>query len=140
MKYTIYHIPGVKVGCTSKSPEKRVKAQGYVEFEVLAIVEDAIHASELEVQWQERLGYGRDNKSYTSTVKAGRIANIPENKAKIKKPILQFDKKGNFIKMWPGSIDACRDLNIDKGDLCSCLKGKYKTAGGFIWKYSNPQV
>lgn len=49
------------------------------------------------------------------------------------KPILQFDKLGNFIKEWNSVIEA----TIVFKNVCATLKGKRKTCGGFIWKYKN---
>lgn len=51
-------------------------------------------------------------------------------------PVLQFDKKGNFIKKWETIIDVERELGIDHSNIAKCCNGKRKTAGGFIWKYA----
>jgi hypothetical protein len=81
--YTIYHIPGVKVGC-SKRVEARVKEQGYNGYEVLETVEDRVEASKKEIEWQEKLGYGRDILfTYEQTLRAGVFARKPEAKAKL---------------------------------------------------------
>ena len=52
-----------------------------------------------------------------------------------KKPVLQYDKKGNFIKEYISQSQAGRDTNINPSDISSCCNGKQKTAGGFIWKH-----
>lgn len=49
-----------------------------------------------------------------------------------KKPILQYDLDGNFIREWSSATDALKEL---KGHICECLKGKQKTACNYIWKY-----
>jgi group I intron endonuclease len=59
----------------------------------------------------------------------------PEQKYKIGKPILQYDLEGNFIKEWPTSQEAKKELKI-KG-ITECLKNRAKTSGGYIWKYKN---
>ena len=51
---------------------------------------------------------------------------------KFKKPILQYDLNGNFIKEWPSATDVGKEAN---DNICKCLKGKTKTAYGFVWKY-----
>lgn len=51
------------------------------------------------------------------------------------KPILQYDKLGNFIKEWRCINEAGIKLKINKSHICACAKKKLKTAGGFIWKY-----
>ena len=50
-------------------------------------------------------------------------------------PILQFTKNRTFIKEWPSARDAERQLGISQSHICHCLKGKRKSAGGFVWKY-----
>jgi group I intron endonuclease len=50
-------------------------------------------------------------------------------------PVLQFDLDNNFIKEYPSSNDAERILRGKKGDnIRSCIRGKQKTAYGFLWK------
>ena len=51
------------------------------------------------------------------------------------KPILQFDRNGNFIKRWNSITDAT--IVCNKTSIKDCLKGKYKVGGGFVWKYDN---
>ena len=50
-------------------------------------------------------------------------------------PILQFTKDGIFVKEWPSAHEACRQLGIACQNICACLKGRYKSAGGFVWRY-----
>lgn len=59
-------------------------------------------------------------------------SNYGTRNEKIKKPILQFDLNGNFIREWPSAMDVGKVVN---STICKCLKGKYKQAYGFIWKY-----
>jgi hypothetical protein len=54
--YSIYHIPGVKIGC-SKQPEKRVNQQGYSDFEILETHTDIDIASQREIELQKQYGY-----------------------------------------------------------------------------------
>lgn len=49
-------------------------------------------------------------------------------------PINQYDLKGNFIKTWNNTKEASYMLNIKTSSISQCLHGKYKSAGGFIWK------
>ena len=51
-------------------------------------------------------------------------------------PILQFSKDGTFVKEWPSAWEACRHLGIFQQSICACLKGHYKSAGGFVWRYA----
>ena len=52
-------------------------------------------------------------------------------------PILQFSKDGTFVKEWPSAHEACRQLGIARSNICSCLKGRLKSAGGYIWRYAH---
>lgn len=64
--YYIYHIPGVKIGC-SINPKRRVKVQGYTEFEILAEVNDKLAAGNLEIELQKQYGYSVDKIKYYET-------------------------------------------------------------------------
>jgi hypothetical protein len=65
--------------------------------------------------------------------------NTPEMQLRKNKPVIQFDKQNNFLREWSSGKDASVTLGIGAGDICTCCKGKQKTAGGFIWKYKNEQ-
>jgi hypothetical protein len=61
--YTIYHIPGKKIGC-SNEPNKRVKDQGFDSYEVLERHFDIEVASEREMDLQKEYGYRVDTVPY----------------------------------------------------------------------------
>jgi hypothetical protein len=95
--YTIYHIPGIKVGC-SENVEKRIKQQGYTEYEVIEIIETRKEASDREIYWQEKLGYGRDSwNTYLGTRIAGLYAIKPEALAKKSQTIKNSEAWKNAI-------------------------------------------
>ena len=50
-------------------------------------------------------------------------------------PILQFTKDNQFIKEYTSAKQAERETGVKNDNICSCLKGKSKSAGGFIWRY-----
>ena len=50
--YYIYHIPGVKIGCTTE-PKNRVEKQGYTEYEILEEHTDIYLVSERERESDE---------------------------------------------------------------------------------------
>ena len=70
-KYKIYHIPGVKVGCTTSIQRRVVEAQGYKpgEYEILFETDNVAEASCVEKQLQEDLGYKVDRKLYKDLFK-----------------------------------------------------------------------
>ena len=51
-----------------------------------------------------------------------------------KKPILQFDLQGNFIREWHDVNEVTFAKN---SALRMCLTGKNKTCAGYKWKYKN---
>ncbi len=52
-----------------------------------------------------------------------------------KKPVVQLDKKGNFIAEYNSVLEAGEKNNIWKGGISAVLHGKQKTAGGYVWKF-----
>lgn len=81
--YYIYHIYGIKVGCTN-NPLKRIeKEQGYLNYNILAKTECIIVASNLEIEWQKKLGYPNDKKSYMALIK------LERQKKELKKQIMR---------------------------------------------------
>lgn len=51
--------------------------------------------------------------------------------------IIQYDLAMNKIKDFNSIVEASKELNIGKSNISSTLREKQKTAGGFIFKYSN---
>jgi len=78
MSYSIYHIPGVKIG-VSINPEKRVRAQGYTNYEIIEVHLSKVEASKRELELQSKYGYTKDCIPYhifvngTNQSKGGRI-------------------------------------------------------------------
>jgi len=56
---------------------------------------------------------------------------------KLMLPILQFDKKEEFIREWKGSTEAAKKLKLHSTGINACCNGKLKSSGGFIWKFKN---
>lgn len=51
------------------------------------------------------------------------------------KKVIQLTKDGIEIKIHNAISDACRELGLYNANILGCIKGRYKTSGGFIWKY-----
>ena len=69
---------------------------------------------------------------------AGKIAGkSPSKIEKRSKPILQYTKDWTFVKEWPSTKEAGHKLGIHRSNICFCLKGRYKSAGGYIWRYAH---
>lgn len=60
-----------------------------------------------------------------------------EKSAKAKwKPVAQYTKDGEFIKVWDSAKEASEILGVHRSTLCQCCKGVKKSAGGYVWKYA----
>ena len=64
-----------------------------------------------------------------------RIPKSESFKENLRKPILQYDKQGNFIKEWSSGTEVKQTLKINSSNIPACCKGKKQTVGGYIWKY-----
>lgn len=51
------------------------------------------------------------------------------------KKIIQYDKSGNMIKIYPSLMQVVRELNLNRSHLSQACNGKRKTCGGYYWKY-----
>jgi hypothetical protein len=61
--YYIYHIKGVKIGCTKRLTD-RIKEQGFTEYELLETHSDKSTAAKREKELQKQYGYKVDGIGY----------------------------------------------------------------------------
>jgi len=54
------------------------------------------------------------------------------------KSVDQYDLLGNYIKTYISIAQAEKENNTT--NIASCLSGKYKSSGGFIWKYKGDKI
>lgn len=59
-----------------------------------------------------------------------------EHKKKLRKPVIQLDLEGNFIRLWEGVSFAGKELGIDYSGISHCANGKQKTSGGYKWEWN----
>lgn len=50
-----------------------------------------------------------------------------------RKAVLQFNMQGKFIAKYNSAQEAVLMNNLS--NVSACCRGKYKTAGGYIWRY-----
>lgn len=55
---------------------------------------------------------------------------------KFKKPVLQYDLNGNFIKRWDGVIDASKGVGARSECIIRCCKNRQETSAGYKWEYA----
>lgn len=51
------------------------------------------------------------------------------------KPVQQLDADGNVVAEYPSTIEAERVTGTNRYQIRMCCNGKYKTAGGYRWKF-----
>ena len=59
-----------------------------------------------------------------------------EHKKKLRKPVIQLDLEGNFIKLWESVSLAGKGIGVDYTGISHCANGKLKTSGGYKWKWN----
>lgn len=81
------------------------------------------------------------NRDYLKTPEfiSKRVASTDYNDKgnKCKKPIIQNDLSGEYIREWDSAKDAGEALRIDRSDISKCCLNKKTSAGKFKWKYKN---
>jgi hypothetical protein len=150
MIYSIYHIPGIKIGC-SDNPKRRVRKQGYTEYTILETHTDINIAAEREFELQKEYGYKVDDVRYTernySTMgKAGGNASVIKDNlwkarnafiAKYSKSIIVFDYKTNELKGTYTSLrEAARELSLHRHCIRNVLTNKHTQHHGYTFKYA----
>lgn len=66
-----------------------------------------------------------------------RSSSNQKNRKDCSKPVLQFDKDGNFIARYPSAIEVERQLKIRNSQICGVCNHRpsYYTAGGYKWEW-----
>jgi len=80
-KYYIYHIEGIKIGCTT-NVRRRINQQKFDNYEILETHTDIDIASKREIELQKEYGYKTDTTIYKQTFdwgKSGRIAHTQKS-------------------------------------------------------------
>ena len=151
--FYIYHIPGVKIGCTNNL-QRRIKEQKFNHYELLEEHLDKLTASIRESELQKQYGYKVDyikyhQGKYSEAGLKGAETNTKNgwNKKwqkigtkiqseKRKKTLLQYDLEGNFIKEWNcGSNNMPDEFKCAGSAANSNSKNFNRTLYGFQWRY-----
>ena len=76
--YTIYHIPGKKIGVTRNINKRVTEQQGYApdEYEVLLTSDDIDYISTMEIELQKSYGYKVDRQTYKNLINKRNKMNI----------------------------------------------------------------
>ena len=119
--YTIYHIKGVKIGCT-KHLSRRMKEQGFTEYEILEVHDDIEIASKREIELQNEYGYV--DKFCKIDYKTS-VINASKNNGGFKKGNIPWNKG---ISHSEASIRKMSEAKIGKKDKPETIEKKRKAA------------
>ena len=87
--------------------------------------EDKTNNTVSNLDWMSQ----RDNNNYGTRNKRAAES--------LSKQVQMFDKStGELIATFPSIMEAERVTGIDQGSISKCCLGKYKSAGGYIWRYA----
>jgi hypothetical protein len=113
--------------------------------EILEYVEDISKLNERETYWlqyfnvaDDPLYYNRSNISHGCHITKDKTKKLQSVSSPFRKKILQYSLDGTFIKEWECMADVSREYLISTGDLTRTCQNKQKSAGGFQWKYYEP--
>jgi hypothetical protein len=154
--FTIYHVPGVKIGCTYNL-KRRLKEQGLLdtEWEVLETHTDENIASKREKELQKQYGYpldksvynfetrfrvgkmgGQKNKESGVLAKAQKIGR-QRVKELYSKSVLVFRKDtGEFVGEFESQKEAARQLGVHDGNIHKVIRGIATHTGGYTFQYA----
>ena len=77
---------------------------------------------------KDNLNYGTHNK---------RVSEARLNHPAFSKQVQMFDKStGELLATFPSTREAERVTGINQGNISKCCLGKYKSAGGYVWRYA----
>lgn len=120
---------------------KAIKKYGKSNFLkiILENVDNISKLNEREEFWIKIFNAHKSEEFYNLTEKGrGWIKNKKRLKLDhLQSKVNQYDLKGNFIKEWNSINDANEKLNIKKGSISNVCRGKYKSAGGYLWSYKD---
>ena len=150
--YYIYHIPGIKIGCTTNPKQRVEKRQGYAKYEILETHTDINIASKREIELQQEYGYKIDATPYSQSYQWARSGNPSvEPMIKAGKEWLKNnkDKHAHFAKLGglkqgpitakknveSGHISNLGKINCNKIHTCPHCGKVGKSSGMFTWHF-----
>lgn len=120
MTYTIYHIPGVKIGCTANL-EVRMKWQGFTEWQILEEHTDIYIASDRELELQKQYGYKVDDRPYWKSrerlMKAVQVSKETKNEWLSKVDWKAREEKINQKEKWDKVKSSPNYINLDRRSI-----------------------
>jgi hypothetical protein len=134
VKYYIYHIPGIKIGCT-KRLEIRMKQQGFFNWEVLEIHSDKYKASKREIELQKQYGYSVDNREYHILCKLAVKGGFKQGPENVKSGQLKsISKKGGIAGNRARGLKYGK-IAAESGQLAKARKKAIQSTSKCILQY-----
>lgn len=88
-------------------------------------------------EWKEKIRQGNLGRKVSEKTKQ-KYSQLKKGNTHRRKTVLQYDKKGNFIKEWSSVYEAALSLNKKTGAaITEVCNGKRKSIFGYIWEYKN---
>ena len=86
----------------------------------------------------ENLRWSTQQENVNNPITINRMSTAKKNQEKgnHQTPITQYDLNGNFIKEYPTIKEAVMETGTNRTSIISCANGRYKTANGFRWGYT----
>jgi group I intron endonuclease len=82
--------------------------------------------------WGDKISEGKKKSDYVFT---------PEHKNKISKnnskSIEQYTPNGVLLNTFSSATEAMKQTGVKNDNISHCLRGKSRSAGGYIWKFKN---
>lgn len=63
---------------------------------------------------------------------AKQLTKLPSTKTRATK-VFCFTPQGKFVREYASAVEASKNTDAGRPDICSVIKGKRRTAGGYVW-------
>ena len=118
-----------------------IEKYGFENFDVTEIFDVAFSKEELNIKEKLWINYYDSyKKGYNNNLGGegnGGCEGFKRENNPASKPVVQLSINGDFIKEWKCMTDATDFLDVKVSKICSVCKGVNKTAGGYVWVYSD---
>lgn len=64
-----------------------------------------------------------------------KLDKVNKRHSSARRPVIQLTKNGQILAEFNSVSDAANSLGCSTGSISNCLKGRYKTAAGYKWRY-----